>query len=149
MDVGDLLAQLADARRIFIDTMIFAYAFEDHPLYAPLALAVLAQVESGRCQGVTSALTLAELLTAPAQAGDSTAMRDYELYLTNFPNLTILPFTPEMAGRTARIRAGTKLRTPDAMQLAVAYSAGCDLVVSNDKQWSGKTGPMRLVGFDG
>ena len=54
-----------------------------------------------------------------------------------------------MAARTARIRAGANLRTPDAMQLAVAYTAGCDVVVSNDKQWAGRTGPMRLVGFDG
>jgi hypothetical protein len=33
-------------------------------------------VEFERSQGVTSALTLAELLTAPARAGDRVAMRD-------------------------------------------------------------------------
>ena len=149
MDVSGLLAQLNDARRIFIDSMIFVYALEDHPHYAPLSVAVLQHVESGRCPGVTSALTLAELLTAPARSGDRGAMRDYELYLTNFPHLAILPFTADMAGLVARLRATTGLRTPDAIQLAVARTAGCDVIVSNDRQWQGKAGAMRVVGLDG
>jgi hypothetical protein len=60
-----------------------------------------------------------------------------------------MPFAPAMAPRVARIRAQSGLRTPDAMQLAVARTADCDVVVSNDKQWLGKAGAMRMVGLEG
>jgi predicted nucleic acid-binding protein len=128
--------------------MVFIYLLEAHPRYAGLASAMLEMVEQGTVAGLTSTLTMAELLTAPAQAGDDTALRDYELYLTNFPHLTILPLTIAIARRAARVRAKTKLKMPDAIQIATAMGAGADIIIGNDKRWRSRTGGLPLLLLD-
>ena len=145
MGVAALAAALAPHPIIFVDTMVFVYLLEDHPGYGALAAAVMNTVEQGGVTGVTSMLTLAELLTGPARASNLTALRDYELYLTNFPNLTLRPIDAAVARRVATVRAATGLRTPDAIQLATAQLAGATAVVGNDRGWQGKTGGLALL----
>ena len=43
----------------------------------------------------------------------------YNLYLTHFPNLRLVPLDADLARETALVRAATGLRTPDAVQVAV------------------------------
>jgi predicted nucleic acid-binding protein len=142
MGVESLKRRLGDYRLVFLDTMVFVYLLERNSTYVALAEAVLESVEAGRLEGLTSALTLAEVLTGPAQTKDAEAMRDYELYLTYFPHLKILGVEPEHASIIAQVRAATGLRTPDAIQLALATVAGVDAIIGNDKAWTGKTGTI-------
>ena len=72
---------------------MFVYHLANHPRYAASTTAVLEAVETGQLAGMTTTITLAEILTAPAKAGDRQASQDYELYLTVFPNLQIAPPT--------------------------------------------------------
>jgi predicted nucleic acid-binding protein len=76
---------------LLLDTLVFSYHLSNHPRYAPLTTVVLETIESGKATGLTTTLTLAELLTVPAQSDDRCAMQEYELYLTHFPNLRIVP----------------------------------------------------------
>jgi predicted nucleic acid-binding protein len=87
-------------------------------------------------------------LTAPAQAGDDRALRDHELYLTNFPNLSIVPLSVDLARQAARVRASTRLKMPDSIQIATALEAGADVVVGNDKRWRNRTGGLPLLLLD-
>jgi predicted nucleic acid-binding protein len=96
---------------------------------------VLAAVESGQVAGLTTTVTLAELLTVPARAEDRRALLDYELYLTRFPNLRLVPLDAALARETALVRAATGLRMPDAVQVAAARLAGADAIVTNDRRW--------------
>lgn len=107
MGITALRRTLAQQQRVLLDTMIFIYVLNEDPLYVDLAIAVLEVVEAGQVEGIISTLTLTELLTAPMQTGDEEAVRDYELYLTNFPNLTILPLDLDIARRAAQLRAAT------------------------------------------
>ena len=118
--------------------MILIYVLERHPRYFSLAREVLESIESGLTDGVVSAITLTELLTAPAQADDVAAMRDYELYLLNFPNLTIQPLNVEVARESAHMRARTSLPSPDAIILATALQARADAIITNDRRWRHK-----------
>jgi len=136
---------LAQHKRLFCDTMVFAYLLDAHALYADLAAAVLHAIEQNEVQGVTSTITLAELLTAPAQAQDPQAMIDYEIYLTNFPNLTIYTLDVALARETAHIRAATHLPTPDAAQIAAARLSQADAIVTNDRRWRNKVAPLTLI----
>ena len=90
----------------------------------------------------------AELLTVPAQAGDRRAMQDYELYLTNFPNPSLIPLDNSLAREVALVRAETGLRMPDAIQIAAARNSGADAIVSNDRRWSKKVTSPALVLLD-
>lgn len=138
MGVDDLLRRLADCRLIALDTMVFSYHLADHPRYAALTTAVLGAVEVGQLAGLTTTVTLAEILTVPAKAGDRQALQDYELYLTRFPNLKIVPLDAPLARETALIRGETGLRTPDAVQVAAARLADADAILTNDHRWVGR-----------
>jgi len=77
-------------------------------------------------------------LAAPAQADNRRAMRKYELYLTHFPNLRIMPLDVALAREMALVRAATWLRMPDAIQVAAARLASADAIVTNDRRWVGR-----------
>jgi len=109
---------------------------------------VLDAVESGRVAGLTTTLTLSELLTVPARAEDQPALRDYELYLTHFPNLEIVPLDVALARETALVRAATGLRMPDAVQVAAARLGGCDGIVTHDRRWARRVAEPPLVILD-
>ena len=145
----DSLRQILDGYPlVFLDTMVFSYQLANHPRYAPLTSVVLKAVESGQIAGLTSTVTLAEILTLPAKAGDQQAMQDYELYLTRFPNLMVVTLDTALARETARVRAATGLRTPDAIQVATARLARADAIVTNDRRWAGRVTDPALVMLD-
>jgi len=138
MGVDDFRRRLTGLHLVALDTMVFAYHLADHPRYSPLTTVVLEAIESGQVAGVTTTVTLAEILTAPAKAGDQRALQDYELYLTRFPNLSIVPLDIALVRETALVRGETGLRTPDAIQVAAARLAGADAILTNDRRWAGR-----------
>jgi predicted nucleic acid-binding protein len=146
--VKDLQDTISRCEVLALDTMVFSYHLSDHPRYAPLTSVVLTAIESGQVVGLTTTLTLAELLTAPAQAGDQRAMEDYELYLTRFPNLRVMVLDATLARETARVRAASRLRTPDAIQVAAARLGGADAIVTNDRRWAGRVDGAAVVMLD-
>ncbi len=136
--IDKLWVELQRHSLVAVDTMIFIYLLEEHPRYAAVAVEVMTAIEQGKVEGIVSAITVAELLTAPAQANDMTAMLDYELYLSHFPHLTVLSVDMAVAREAARVRASSGLPMPDAIVLATARVAGADAVFTNDKRWQGK-----------
>lgn len=146
MGVEELRRTIAGYRLLGLDTMVFSYHLFNHPRYVPLTSVVLEAIESGEVAGLITTVTLAEVLTVPAQAGDRRAMQDYELYLTRFPNLRLVPLDVALARETALVRAASKLRIPDAVQVAAARLAGADAIVTNDRRWAGRvTGPALVM----
>lgn len=87
MGVAELQKTLATSKLAFIDTTVWVYLLDEHPDYVDLAETVIGRVERGLLRACTSALTLAEILTGPAKKNDFSAVNDYTLYLTHFPNL--------------------------------------------------------------
>ncbi|MCX6031813.1 MAG: PIN domain-containing protein [Chloroflexi bacterium] len=148
MGVDDLRRVLAGYRLVALDTMVFSYHLANHPRYAPLTAVVLEAVESGRVAGLTTTVTLAEILTVPAKAGDRQALQDYELYLTRFPNLQIVPLDIALARETALVRGASGLRMPDAIQVAAARLAGADAILTNDRRWAGRFAAPAVVMLD-
>jgi len=146
MGVEALRRTLSGYRLLALDTMVFSYHLFNHPRYVPLTSVVLEAIESGKVAGLITTVTLAEVLTVPAQAGDRRAMQDYELYLTRFPNLRLVPLDAALARETALVRATSRLRIPDAVQVAAARLAGADAIVTNDHRWAGRvTGPALVM----
>lgn len=131
--MGQIDDALAGHRVVAIDTCIWIYHLEQHPEYADAAGAVVAAVEQGRCRGVISELTLMELTVLPLKLGRQDIADEYELLLTNFPNLNLLPISREVLLQAAEIRSRYRLRTPDAIMVATALVAGASLLVGNDR----------------
>ena len=148
MGVDELQRVVSGFELLVLDTMVFSYHLSNHPRYNSLTSVVLDAIESGNVSGLITTVTLAEVLTAPAQAGDRQAMRDYELYLTHFPNLHMMALDVTLARETALVRATAKLRTPDAVQVAAARLAGADGIVTNDRRWAKRVTQPQVVLLD-
>ena len=148
MGVDDFRRLLTDFHLVALDTMVFVYHLANHPRYSALTTAVLEAIEMGQLIGVTTTITLAEILTAPVKAGDRQAFQDYELYLTRFPNLQIAPLDVALARETALVRDATGLRTPDAIQVAAARLVNADAIITNDRRWVGRVDRPAVVVLD-
>ncbi len=125
---------------VFLDTAPLIYFFEDHPRFAgPMSVFfdVIAEVDA---KVVTSMVTYIELLTQPQKTGNEALAGKYRDYLTNSDQVSLYPLNLLVADAAVRLRAEFRLKTPDAIQLATARVCGADLVLTNDRDWSGVTG---------
>ena len=118
---------------IALDSSIFIYHLEDHPRYAPLTEIIFDDLEKGMNKGITSYLTLMEIITKPKTEGLLQVARDYEYYLTTFPNLTFYEMGIEIARKASDLRATERIKSPDAIQLATAILHGATAFLTNDK----------------
>lgn len=148
MGVRELRQALERCQLVVLDTMIISYHLANHAQYGPLAQTILEAIESGKPEGLVTTVALAEVLTRPAQANDRRAMQDYELYLTHFPHLRMVSLDADLARETARTRAETGLRTPDAVHIAAARLHGADAVVTNDHLWQNRVHTPAVILLD-
>lgn len=122
--------------RIFWDTNLFVYLFENYGELsrraADLRRAMLARGD----QLVTSTLTLGEVLVKPVEQGDEELSRKYEEAIV--ATSLMLPFDAKAAKIYAKLRCDRSLRAPDAIQLACAAGAGVDLFITNDTRLQAK-----------
>ncbi len=118
---------------IGLDTSIFIYHLEGHPRYSPLTEIIFNVLEKGISRGVTSYLTLIEILVKPKAEGLLQAARDYEYYLTTFPNLTFCEMGLDVARKASDVRAAERMKAPDAIQLATTIVYGATAFLTNDR----------------
>jgi predicted nucleic acid-binding protein len=121
---------------VALDTAIFIYFIEEHPRFMPLLEPLFEAIEAAHVLAVTSALSLLETLVVPFRAGDRALTLRYESILTQSQGLTLVELTVPVLKRAAELRASAGLKTPDAIQLAAALSAGCTAFLSNDRRIS-------------
>jgi predicted nucleic acid-binding protein len=125
--------------RIFWDTNLFVYLFEDYGELSERVALLRKRILSRNDQLFTSTLTLAELLVKPMENKDEGLRRSYEEALTQ--TTVLLAFDREAALHYARIRSDHRLKAPDAIQLACAAQARMDLFITNDDRLSARTIP--------
>jgi uncharacterized protein len=118
--------------RVFWDTNLFIYLFEQHPVFSTGVKSLLARMEVRGDQLFTSALSVGEVLAKPYELGDLARCTQYEKAMEQAA--VILPFDLSAARQFAKLRAQRTLRVrpPDAIQLACAGTAGMDLFLTND-----------------
>jgi len=130
--VGQLSEKLKPYPVIGLDTAIFIYHFEENPAYLPLTRDLLSSIESGERKGVTSTITLMEIIVKPLALGQIDVARKYEALLANFPNLEIIDLDRDVIRLAARLRAEYRLRPPDALQAAASLQHGAQAFITND-----------------
>jgi len=122
--------------RIFWDTNLFIYLFEEYGTLSERARAIRARMLERGDQLLTSTLTLGELLVKPTENGALDLCKRYEDALVN--GAVLLPFGVKAAVHYARLRCDRSIRAPDAIQLACAGAAGVDLFITNDERLQSK-----------
>lgn len=125
--------------RIFWDTNLFVYLFEDKGEFTQRVVTLRERMIERSDELFTSALTVGEILVRPVEAGDESLARRYEQAI--LAASTVLPFDQSAALAFARIRQDRSIKPPDAIQLACASVAGVDLFITNDERLSRKVVP--------
>ena len=118
---------------IAVDTAVFIYFIEEHPRYLPLIAPLFEEADAGKRTLVTSAITLLEVLVVPHRAGDARLAERYESLLTQSRGVRLAEVSRDQLRAAAQLRAATGVKTPDALQIVSALSAGCRALVTNDR----------------
>ena len=117
---------------IGLDTMVFIYHFEKNQIYSPLTFSIFESLEKGDFKGITSILTLLEILVKPKKENDSLLVERYKLLLETFPNLQVHEINENIADIASSLRANYNINTPDAIQIATSLDAKADIFITND-----------------
>ncbi len=127
--------KLTSETTFFIDTAPLIYFFEENVAYIAQLARFFDRVTETRASLVTSMITYIEVLVHPERSGAETLAAKYRDFLTNSEQISIYPLNLPVADACARLRATHGLKTPDAIQLAVAQTCGADYVLTNDAAW--------------
>lgn len=129
---------------IGVDTAAFIYFIEEHPAFLAAVRSLFREADSGKRVLVTSSLTLLEVLVVPHRAGNRLLAQQYEALLTRGRGIRLVEMSREQLRAAAQLRAVTGVKTPDALQLVAAMSAGCKAFVTNDRRLPAIPG-LRIV----
>ena len=116
---------------IYLDTSAIIYSVEHNEPYFTLLAPAWQQAEAGQFAVVCSELVIAETLVRPIRESNSELETAYRAVFAA-PEVDLVPATRELWDATARLRAETGLKTPDALHAATALRAGCALFITND-----------------
>src|SRR5205814_2536035 len=128
---------------VYLDANSIIYSVEKHPLFGPLLQPLWQAAQAKSIEVVSSDLVLMEALVGPLKSGDTALVTAYEQALQG-TDMRLLPITQSILREAARLRATTKLKTPDAIHAATASDAACVLFITNDAGFRG-IGSIPLV----
>ena len=123
---------LTGVDRLGFDTAPVIYFVEAHPRYDALVTAIFQRIAAGVLRGITSVITLTEVLIHPLRQGNPRLGDEYRSLLLTSGDFQTLPIDAAVAEQAADLRARYGLRTPDALQIATALAAGCAALLTND-----------------
>ena len=119
---------------IYLDTSAIIYSVERNEPYLTLLAPAWRQAEAGQLAVVCSELVIAETLVRPMREGNTGLEVAFRAVFAA-PEVQLVPATRHLWEDTARLRAETGLKTPDALHAVTALRAGCDLFVTNDSDF--------------
>lgn len=121
--------------RIALDTSVIIYSVEKVQPYFDLLTPLWLGAQRGKYALYGSELLLLEVLVKPFQRRDWVLEGAFRQLLTNSHELSLLPISRAVLDRAARLRVEHGIKTPDAIHLATALLAGCNIVLTNDSAW--------------
>lgn len=121
--------------RIYLDANVFIAAYESQGARSDHAWWLLEAIEDGQAFGVTSELTLAEVLVRPIQHEDHELARNYDEVIRSTEGFEVPTVTREVLREAASLRSlRQSLRLPDAIHVASARLTNCSHIVSDDRR---------------
>lgn len=123
------------APHIYLDANVFIAAYENTGARSDHAWWILNAIEDGEFIGVTSEITLAELLVGPMQNQDHTLIQHYQEIISAGDNFEAPAVSRQVLIEAAALRtARPSLKLPDAIHVASARLSECGHIVSDDRR---------------
>lgn len=126
------LTRLLKGKTLFLDTAPFIYFIEKNSRYHDLVKPVISLLDARHVQGITSTITLLEVLVHPLRDGNRKLADKYKAILLSSDSLLTCEISHEISERASLLRAKHGLRTPDAIQLATAIINKSEFFLTND-----------------
>jgi predicted nucleic acid-binding protein len=121
--------------RVYLDANVFVAAFETAGARSDHAWWILEAIDDGELLGLTSELTLSEILIGPMQDGDDELVERYQTIVSHADGFEVAPVDRGTLIEAARLRTERRsLKLPDAIHVATARLGGCQLIVSDDRR---------------
>ncbi len=123
-----------DGRRgVVIDTMVFIYLFEDHPIFGDLCEKLFDEIQSGLFSAIVTPITAAEVLVKPLKKGQLSIADHYRNAIRNMPNISNIHFDVDIGFMAGSLRSKYDLPLPDMFQIAAALTQPANAIITNDR----------------
>ena len=116
---------------VYLDASAIIYSVERNEPYFSLVAPAWRQAEAGQLVIVCSELIITEALVRPIREGHGELEAAFRAVFAA-PEVHLISATRHLWEDAARIRADTRLKTPDALHAATALRTGCALFITND-----------------
>lgn len=126
------LSSLMKGKSVFLDTAPLIYFIEKSPRYHHIVKPVIALIDALETEGLTSTITLLEVLVHPLREGNKKLANRYKAILLSSKGLVTHEISHAISEKAAQLRAKHGLKTPDALQLATAIIHRADYFLTND-----------------
>lgn len=114
--------------RIYLDSAPLIYLVEG---VQPYAATLIERLSAPGVVQLCSDLTRLECRVKPLRDAQPTLLTAFDRYFNEIIT-TVLPLSPTVIDRATALRAQYGFHTPDAIHLAAAITAGCNLFLTND-----------------
>jgi predicted nucleic acid-binding protein len=130
------LTSVISGKLLALDASPLIYYIEQHPQYLQATDDLFNAIDTGDAKGMTSVLTLLEVLVQPIRSGRLDLANEYRQLLEGSRGISLFPILGDTCEASARLRAKYEwIRTPDAIQVATALQNGAEMMVTNDDRW--------------
>jgi predicted nucleic acid-binding protein len=123
---------IARARRVYVDSNVFIYFLESAPGMQEAARRIFAIAEKTNAPLITSELTLAECLYGAYKLRDEALAHRYRSLFQQRPALVLAGIDMTVLDAAAKIGPQSGLKLMDAIHVATAVEADCDVFATND-----------------
>ncbi len=140
------LRETLRGRRVYFDTMIFIYLVEGFSELQAGLDDIRDCLLHGEAEVVTSHLSLCEALVHPFRTNNAERAAAYRDFIERSGAFTLLPATLDIWIRASLYTGQFGLKTPDALHVASAVEADCEIFLTNDRRITAPE-ELRIVGM--
>jgi len=128
-----LIKIIKQHRRIMFDTSPIIYFIERNKIYKKNIDKIFNLVlHDYKYHAFSSVITLIEVLTKPLRDGHNDIVQQYKKFLLDSGNFFLYPIDVMASEKASLLRSQYNLKTPDAIQIAVAIEHQGTLFITND-----------------
>ena len=127
------LQDLPEGALVLVDSAPIIYVLERHPKFAVRFQPLFERHAAGGIFFAVTTMAIAEVLAGPLGAGEEALAKRYRAVMESW---RVINLTADIAEGAARLRAGLKLKLPDAIQAASALEVNADALVTHDRDFS-------------
>lgn len=123
---------MVKGKSLFLDTAPLIYFIEKNHRYHGIIKPVISQIDALETEGLTSTITLLEVMVHPLRNGNTKLANKYKAILLSSSGMVTHEISHAISEQAALLRAKHGFKSPDAIQLATAILHKADYFLTND-----------------